>query len=246
MGQFFEDFYDRAEHYADRRWTHVIEPFEIPEDWRIYRSFDWGYNRPFSCGWWAVDFDGVAHRILEMYGCTGTPNGGVRWTPDKVFSEIARTEREHRWLKGKKINGVADPAIWDGSSGESIAACSARHGIYFTPGDHARIPGWMQLHYRLAFDENGYPMLYVFKNCAAFIRTLPLLQYDGQRVEDLDSDGEDHIADETRYFLMSRPIKPRLNETKDRPGGALKLLLDIDGETLGAKRPVKRMEIIHD
>ena len=246
MGQFFEDFYDRAEHYADRRWTHVIEPFEIPEDWRIYRSFDWGYNRPFSCGWWAVDFDGVAYRILEMYGCTGTPNEGVRWTPDKVFSEIARTEREHRWLKGKKINGVADPAIWDGSSGESIAACSARHGIYFTPGDHARIPGWMQLHYRLAFDENGYPMLYVFKNCAAFIRTLPLLQYDGQRVEDLDSDGEDHIADETRYFLMSRPIKPRLNETKDRPGGALKLLLDIDGETLGAKRPVKRMEIIHD
>ncbi len=246
MGQFFEDFYDRAEHYADRRWTHVIEPFEIPEDWRIYRSFDWGYNRPFSCGWWAVDFDGVAYRILEMYGCTGTPNEGVRWTPDKVFSEIARTEREHRWLKGKKINGVADPAIWDGSSGESIAACSARHGIYFTPGDHARIPGWMQMHYRLAFDENGYPMLYVFKNCAAFIRTLPLLQYDGQRVEDLDSDGEDHIADETRYFLMSRPIKPRLNETKDRPGGALKLLLDIDGETLGAKRPVKRMEIIHD
>ena len=246
MGQFFEDFYDRAEHYADRRWTHVIEPFEIPEDWRIYRSFDWGYNRPFSCGWWAVDFDGVAYRILEMYGCTGTPNEGVRWTPDKVFSEIARTEREHRWLKGKKINGVADPAIWDGSSGESIAACSARHGIYFTPGDHARIPGWMQLHYRLAFDENGYPTLYVFKNCAAFIRTLPLLQYDGQRVEDLDSDGEDHIADETRYFLMSRPIKPRLNETKDRPGGALKLLLDIDGETLGAKRPVKRMEIIHD
>ena len=49
-GQFFEDFYDRPEHYFDRQYTHVIEPFEIPPDWKLYRSFDWGYHRPFSCG----------------------------------------------------------------------------------------------------------------------------------------------------------------------------------------------------
>lgn len=245
MGQFFEDFADRREHYTDRRWTHVIEPFELPEGWKMYRSFDWGYHRPFSCGWWAVDYDGVAYRVLEMYGCTDTPNEGVRWTPDKVFSEIARTEREHRWLRGKKITGVADPAIWDGSSGESIAACAARHGVYFAPGDHARIPGWMQLHYRFAFDENGCPMMYVFKNCAAFIRTIPLLQYDAQRVEDLDSDGEDHIADETRYFFMSRPIKPRLPEG-EKGEDKLKLLLDIESANLPAASPIKRMEIIND
>ena len=245
MGQFFEEFRNLPEHYADRRWTHVIEPFEIPADWRVYRSFDWGYHRPFSCGWWAVDYDGVAYRILEMYGCTDTPNEGVRLTPDRVFTELARTEREHRWLRGRKITGVADPAIWDGSTGESIADCAARHGIYFSRGDHARIPGWMQLHSRLAFDENGCAMMYVFKNCAAFIRTLPLLQYDAQRVEDLDSDGEDHIADETRYFLMSRPIKPRLGE-KENGRGALELLLDIPGGALGAKTPIKRMEILND
>ncbi len=245
MGQFFEEFRNLPEHYADRRWTHVIEPFEIPADWRIYRSFDWGYHRPFSCGWWAVDYDGVTYRILEMYGCTDTPNEGVRWTPDRVFAELARTEREHRWLRGRRISGVADPAIWDGSTGESIADCAARHGIYFSRGDHARIPGWMQLHYRLAFDGNGCAMMYVFKNCTAFIRTLPLLQYDAQRVEDLDSDGEDHIADETRYFLMSRPIKPRLGE-KETGRGALELLLDIPGGALGAKTPIKRMEILND
>lgn len=245
MGQFFEEFRNLPEHYADRRWTHVIEPFEIPADWRVYRSFDWGYHRPFSCGWWAVDYDGVAYRVLEMYGCTETPNEGVRWTPDRVFAELARTEREHRWLRGRQITGVADPAIWDGSTGESIADCAARHGIYFSRGDHARIPGWMQLHYRLTFDENGYAMMYVFKNCAAFIRTLPLLQYDAQRVEDLDSDGEDHIADETRYFLMSRPIKPRSGE-KETGRGALELLLDIPGGALGAKIPIKRMEILNE
>ncbi len=245
MGQFFEEFRNLPEHYADRRWTHVIEPFEIPADWRVYRSFDWGYHRPFSCGWWAVDYDGVAYRILEMYGCTDTPNEGVRWTPDRVFAEMARIEREHRWLRGRRIGGVADPAIWDGSRGESIADCAARHGIYFSRGDHARIPGWMQLHYRMAFDENGCAMMYVFKNCAAFIRTLPLLQYDAQRVEDLNSDGEDHIADETRYFLMSRPIKPHLGESGSARG-ALELLLDIPGGALGARTPIKRMEIFND
>lgn len=243
-GQFFEEFRDCPAHYEDRRLTHVIAPFDPPEDWRIYRSFDWGYRRPFSCGWWAVDYDGAAYRILEMYGCTDTPNEGVRWTPERVFSELARTEREHRWLRGKRITGVADPAIWDASTGESIAECAARHGIYFTRGDHARIAGWMQVHYRLAFDDNGYPMMYVFKNCAAFIRTLPLLQYDAQRVEDLDSDGEDHIADETRYFFMSRPIRPRVSGAERASAGALRLLLDIDEGALPPARGIKRMERI--
>ena len=34
------------------------------------------------------------------------------------------------------------------------------------------------------------------------------MQYDNNRVEDLDSDLEDHIADETRYACMDRPVAP--------------------------------------
>ena len=52
-------------------------------------------------------------------------------------------------------------------------------------------------------------MLYVFENCRDFIRTIPALAYDDKKVEDIDTAGEDHIYDETRYFLMSRPIAPR-------------------------------------
>lgn len=66
----------------------------------------------------------------------------------------------------------------------------------------------MQMHYRLAFDENGLPMMYIFKNCKAFIRTIPLMMYDETHVEDIDTDLEDHVADESRYFCMSHPIKP--------------------------------------
>ncbi len=244
-GMFFEDFMDRPDQYASKQWTHVIDPFEIPEGWRIYRSFDWGYNKPFSCGWWAVDYEGVAYRILELYGCTKTPNEGVKWTPPQVFAEIARIEREHRWLKGKKIIGIADPAIWNAETGKSIADVAAEHSVFFQKGDHERIAGWMQVHYRLAFDDNGFPMMYIFSNCKAFIRTIPLLQYDEHKPEDLDTDGEDHVADEVRYFLMSRPIKPRVaKKPDDFASNPLNMFLDISREDIRGKRNHPRMEII--
>jgi hypothetical protein len=244
-GQFFEDFHDFPEHYQDRVGTHVIEPFEIPDGWQIYRSFDWGYAKPFSCGYWAIDYDGVAYRILELYGCTKTPNEGVKWTPEQVFSKIHEIESEHRWLKGKKIIGVADPAIWDAESGESIAEVAARHYVHFMKGDNKRLAGWMQVHYRLAFDENGFPMMYIFKNCKAFIRTIPLLQYDEHKVEDLDTANEDHVADEVRYFCMARPIKPRMAQKPDEyENNPLNLFLDIPKEDIKAVSRKPRMEII--
>ena len=226
-GQFFEDFRttpdlmaahehgcddDKETLLRERRWTHVIEPFDInageSRNWSILRSYDFGYGKPFSVGWWAIDYDGVMYRILELYGCTETPNEGLLWTPDQQFAEIARIEREHPWLKGKRIEGVADPAIWDASRGESIYETACKHGIYFTPGDNKRIPGWMQFHYRLQFDENGFARCYIFNTCKAFIRTVPLMIYDEHKPEDLDTDLEDHCPDESRYAFMARPVPP--------------------------------------
>lgn len=224
-GQFFEEFRiepDRKkcieagipleQAKAEGRWTHVIKPLDLNagnrRGWKIYRSYDFGYAKPFSCAWWAIDYDGTMYRILELYGCTKTPNEGVKWTPDRQFEEIAKVERQHPWLKGKNIQGVADPAIWDKSRGESIADTAAKYGVYFVPGDHERIAGWMQCHYRLQFDEQGYARCYIFEGCEGFIRTIPLMMYDEHKVEDLDTSMEDHIADEWRYMCMNRPVKP--------------------------------------
>ena len=220
-GQFFEELrlspdtaacarlgLDPADAKKRGLFTHVIAPFDPPREWKLYRSFDWGYARPFSCAWWAVDFDGRLYRILELYGCTKTPNEGVKWTTDQVFAEIHRVETEHPWLRGRRIEGIADPAIWEENGGESIAETAEKHGVYFSPGDHARIPGWMQCRYRLAFDENGVPMMYVFDTCAAFLRTAPLMAYDPHRPEDLDTSLEDHVCDEWRYLCMARPMRP--------------------------------------
>ncbi len=221
-GQFFEEF--RAvpepvkcaeaglrpeEAAAQGRWTHVLPARPPAPGWKLYRSFDWGYSKPFSCAWWAVDFDGRLYRILELYGSTKNPNEGVRWTPDEVFRRIRETEETHPWLRGKRIEGVADPAIWDASTGESIAETADRNRVFFSPGDHKRIPGWMQCHYRLRFDAEGLPMMYVYDSCAAFLRTVPQLCYDPLRPEDLDTSQEDHAADEWRYMCMARPITPK-------------------------------------
>lgn len=221
-GQFFEDLrltpdldlcasagITPEQALTQRRFTHVIKPFEIPRGWNIMRSYDFGYNKPFSLGYWAVDYDGILYRIMEMYGCTQTPDEGVKWSPDEQFKRIRDFEKEHPWLKGRKIvDSVADPAIWDSSRGESIAETAAKYGLYFSPGDHERIPGWMQVHYRLQFDDNGYPRMYIFENCKAFIRTMPLMMFSETHPEDIDTKLEDHCPDEVRYMCMSRPISP--------------------------------------
>lgn len=231
-GAFFEEFRATPEPQAchdagiteeealwEHKWTHVIKPFDIPKSWKIYRSYDFGYGKPFAVNWYAVDYDETAYMILELYGCTGTPNEGVKWTPEEQFKEIARIEREHPYLKGRRIQGVADPSIWDGSRGIAIIEEAEKQHIWFDKGINDRIPGWMQVHERLKFDENGKAMLYVFENCKDTIRTIPLMMYSEKtnRMEDLDTDLEDHICDGLRYFCMMRPIAPRKIEVKQKP-----------------------------
>lgn len=207
-GQVFTEWRNDPDHYQDRLHTHVIAPFRVPEDWAIWCGLDWGYSRPFSVGWYAVDRERRMYRIREYYGCTGTPNTGLKMEPGAVAREIRRIEAEDPNLKGRAIHRVGDPAIWGSDGTESIGALMERERVYFAKGDHARIDGKMQVHHRLAFDEAGVPMLYVFDTCKHFIRTVPNLVYDEADVEDIDTDGEDHIYDELRYVCMCNPIAP--------------------------------------
>lgn len=208
-GQVFTEWRNDSDHYEDRVHTHVVSPFKVPDSWAIWCGLDWGYSRPFSVGWYAVDHDRRMYRIREMYGCTGTPNTGVKWEPSEVARKMKEIEATDPNLKGKRIFRVGDPAIWGSDGTESIGALMERERVYFEKGDHARIDGKMQVHHRLAFDEDGRPMLYVFDTCKHFVRTVPNLVYDETNVEDIDTDGEDHIYDELRYVCMKNPISPR-------------------------------------
>lgn len=213
-GQVFTEWQNDPDRYNDRINTHVIAPFLIPDSWTVWRSFDWGYSRPFSVGWYAVDHDRRMYRIRELYGCNGTPNQGVKWEPTYVARKIKEIEATDPNLKGRRIYGVGDPAIWASSGTESIGALMEKERVYFEKGDNSRIDGKMQIHHRLAMDDNGIPMLYVFSSCQHFIRTFPNLVYDETNVEDIDTDGEDHIYDELRYVCMKNPIAPRPKKKK--------------------------------
>ena len=209
-GQVFTEWRNDPGHYQDQRWTHVIVPFAIPRHWKIYRGYDFGFSKPFSVGWYAADEEGRLYRIKELYGCTGRPNEGLRIDPVEQARRIREVEQNDPMLKGRTILGVADPAIFDESRGESIAAMMERgpYFLHWVPGDHTRLAGKMQFHYRLAFDGEGRPMFQVFSTCRHFIRTLPNLVYDESNVEDIDTRQEDHIYDECRYVLMENPISP--------------------------------------
>lgn len=208
-GQVFIEWRNDPEHYDDREKTHVIKPFPIPSHWSIWCSMDWGYARPYSIHWYAVDEERRMYCIRELYGFTGEPNVGVKQEPGEVARLIREIEADDRNLKGRRIQRVGDPAIWGSQTGESVGALMERERVYFEKGDNARISGKMQVHHRLAFDDDGRPMLYVFNTCRNMIRTLPSLIYDEKNVEDIDTDGEDHCYDELRYVCMRNPIASR-------------------------------------
>lgn len=210
-GQVFREWRNNPDHYEDQKWTHVVEPFTIPAHWKIIRCFDWGYTRPYACYWMAVSPEKHKYIIRELYGSDGQPNKGTQEHHIEVARKIREIEDTDPNLKGRKIYGVADPAIFEESHGNSIASDMAKAPYYviFQKGDHNRVPGKMQVHYHLAFDEEGYPLMQIFNTCKNLIRTLPNLTYDESNVEDINSDLEDHAYDAIRYALMENPITPR-------------------------------------
>jgi hypothetical protein len=210
-GQVFGEFVDDPEHYDDHKWSHVINPFPVPATWTIYRSYDHGYAKPFSCGWYAISPGGGMYRIRELYGCTGEADVGVEWDVPQIAYKIREIERDDPNLRGKHIYSIADTAISSTQGGPSIAEQFAECQVYFDKADSkSRLPGKMQCHYRLHMDEMGDAMFHVFNTCKHFIRTIPALIYSETDVEDVDTKMEDHIYDEWRYMCMSRPIEPRI------------------------------------
>ena len=209
-GQVFTEFVNNPDHYEDRLWTHVIAPFEIPAWWPRYMSFDHGFSKPFSVGWWAIDPSGRAYRYREWYGCVPKQaNVGIKITPREIAEGIVAREVSET-QDNIRIERICDPACFDRSRGDSVAdqmrPSGDGPGVYFNPGDNTRLAGKMQLHERLRFDEEGRPKLYVFSTCADWLRTVPNLPYSMTKPEDVDTAAEDHAYDDTRYFLQAHPL----------------------------------------
>ena len=231
-GAFF-DCWDAAKH--------VVRPFGIPEEWLRFRSADWGFAAPFSVGWWAIATDdygtesgviprGAMVRYREWYGVKKDhldrvqPNVGIRLPAEEVGQGIKEREKDDAPI----TYGVLDPAAFATDGGPSIAERIKKgstdrnkpgSGILFRRADNKRVGvrgamgGWDQMRGRLI--GNDRPMVYCFSTCVDSIRTIPSLQHDPDKAEDLDTEAEDHAADEWRYACMSRPwVRKPKEETK--------------------------------
>jgi len=192
-----------------RRHIHVIEPVEIPDHWQRWTGTDWGYNKPFCNLWLARDPDSdwrVVYRELYQAGLTD---------PEQA-ERIKASEAQ-----GEKIQiRLADPSMWTQRTLErqtlSTAQVYERNGVRLTKADNDRMTGLRRVRDGLKVDEESeLPRLLVFSTCTNLIRTLPALPRDKVRVEDVDTDAEDHAYDALRYALGWKTWGPR---PKARPG----------------------------
>lgn len=205
-----------------RREKHVIKPFQIPKAWTIYRAYDWGSSRPFSVGWWACSdgstatlangdqktfSPGTFFRIGEWYGWNKQPNKGLKLLEKQIAKGIIEREKKAGW---EVQDGPADSSIFDEENGHSIAKEHKPFGIFWKKADKrpgSRISGWRRIR-EMLIASTQFPMeepgLFIFNNCTQFIRTVPILPRDQIKLDDVDTNAEDHVGDETRYMLRYR------------------------------------------
>lgn len=216
---------------------HVIDHFPIPDSWRKFGAYDHGRANPACFKWYALDYDANVWVYRELY--VNKKDGSSRWEAEDIAQETFRITHE----AGERLEYVvADSAIFSKTgTGETIAEIFQKNGVgksqgtvklkkgpkkempagaipNLIPSHKDRIAGWAIMHQYLYFDQYTSPKIHYFRNCVDSIRTIPSLVYSETRVEDLDTDGEDHAADTDRYFLQTlknrKSAPPKTREQK--------------------------------
>lgn len=206
QGAYFDDF-DPARHV-------ISSEILLPKHWTRFRAMDWGSARPFSIGWYAVS-DGSGNfprdaliKYREFYGWNGNPNVGLKMNAAAVAEAILQRDELDRKAGLRLSYGLADPSIFIEDGGPSIAEMMLSRGCQWARADNKRIPGWQQMHVRFQAEP---PLLYFMDCCEHTIRTIATVQHSESKPEDLDTEGEDHAVDETRYACASRPLVTSLS-----------------------------------
>jgi hypothetical protein len=183
------------------REIHMCKPHNPPLGAQVWRAMDWGFAKPFSIGWYYENSDKQLVRFKEWYGWNGKANTGLRMGAPEVARGIKKVDSLYN-----VSYGVADPAIWSKDDDiKSIADGMAAEGVHWVPAKNDRLQGKMEFHARLRGD-NGIPYFKATEDCTHFWRTIPMLQNDERKPEDVDTKMEDHPYDEVRYMFMERPI----------------------------------------
>ena len=199
-GQYFKDF-DRS--------IHVIEPFEIPEEWDRYRTMDYGLDM-LACYWIAIDPRGNEFVYKELY------------EPDLIISDAAKRILE---INGEdKIKySYAPPDLWNrrNDTGKSAYEIFRENDVKLTKSSNDRIVGWyaVQEHLKIVKqkdEQTGKEIrrskLRIFNTCRNLIRTLPVVQRDEKNPNDVAKNPHEltHAPDAIRGFCIERTKATRI------------------------------------
>ncbi len=201
---------------------HVVNPFEIPQEWVRFRAMDFGQAKPYAVLWFAIDFDGNMYAYRELYGWGGKPNVGTGETAKQIGERIAALEKPEESLS----YGVLDSACWarTGVTGptieEEINRVLIDNGLVpFGKSSKGRLEGANAFKQRLIGNElddgKRKPAIYFFSTCIHAIRTIPMIGHDKHKPELPDTDAEDHVLDCAIYGCLSRPWKPVKKDKSD-------------------------------
>lgn len=176
---------------------HVIEPCDIPSTWRKFRCIDHGRAKPTACLWGAIDYDGRVIIYREYYAAKRDADENAKHIADLSAGEVY-------------VFTVLDSACYSKTgTGETIAEIYERNGVIAEPSPKNRLAGWALIHEYL---RGNPPKMVFFNTCGNAIRTIPELQHDNKRIEDIDTDGDDHVCDALSYGLQrlheGKSIKP--------------------------------------
>jgi PBSX family phage terminase large subunit len=179
---------------------HVIDRFEIPQEWRRIRAIDFGYTNPFWCGWFAVDHDGRMYLYREIYQTRRTVKVHA-----KQINELSADE-----------NIEATVADWDAEDRATLE----ENGIYPMAAEKMISPGIQAVQERLTMQGDGKARLYIFRDAlverdeSLAARHLPVCLADelevyawpkgadGRAVKEVPVDVHNHGCDGLRYATM--------------------------------------------
>jgi len=177
---------------------HTCEPFHVSDDWKQFRSMDWGFKAPGCVYWWAMSPEGTLFCTSEM-----TFQG-------KLAEEVADMVKgkeiaKDLWYGGKsRIQGVADTQLWEkrGDSTITKADIFLRKGVPWLPADKvSREHNAQLLSARLRDHKHGTqePGIVFFKGCGKAIESVPGIESDPANLECPLDGGDDHWYDAILY-----------------------------------------------
>ena len=193
-----------------RREVHVIADFDETRAVEWFAALDYGF----------------AHYTVVLLGCRdGDGNIFIvdehaerLWLPQRhagaVKTMLARHKIGERKLGLDDLKRfVAGADVFSRQSdGTTIAAQYAKLGISLRGANTDRVNGWAEILQRFGDVEAGIrPTLFIHKRCGRLLETLPALQHDPNRPEDvlkIDADedgiGGDDAADSLRYLVATK------------------------------------------